>query len=1768
MDFSKSTGASMHSDFNESQTQYTPTPVNYEHKLPLDDFVKAFIALRDLGKRLDDSPRGFRCCDVKEESTFKYREAKTSDVSPVMFRYFKARFERYGLYDALNDENSPAVLRDMYGYLPKVMDLYPEMKVPKFCFVSRQADIERCIILPRRYLIDENILSDIKTMSYNENTRRFMVFNKVPEYFEAQSLFGVDLNIGLDEETREFLTNACGLNQSSPAWTRGAKLVCKAYILVNHWTNPGTIIATLVDILLDWGSPLNLVSSAVSMIATYVTNIDTMRAQVACNIGLMNLGASILSVLFCILGSAALPSQKIIDTILRRTSDLGRATSGITTLLEVFKTLFNKVFSWCYELMYGIPYIGEEMDLFLADIRVWYEKVHEISTIQHNDALVDDFKLCRKVEELYTIGMDYSQRIAQFKLPPAQKQAFDSVFRIVTKLYDQVIANGARNHGPRTEPLVIHLFGPSSVGKSGLTYLLGQDLLQIEGLENEVLNELYFRNVEQEYWDAYHGQAICVYDDFGQMRDSQGNPNKEFMEIIRSGNIAPWPLHMASLAEKAKTRFKSRCVLLTSNQNVFAMDSITCETAFKRRKDLYAKVTVNSCYADANGRIDKSKTNGVPLESDVYTFTLYGEDDQPYMRTVTRPGYSYTEEYTLSYKEFSALARKMYTDKFKASTDKMNFLLNRGKNMPSMDDVEPIDINSLKEEHADRINSYYEEKSELNELKNRASKYRAQVDDEIALLEAPAEPVTIELWRAISVYTWSRWSGIRKEMIGAIASEVYEPFLKRLEQKETYSDYQMYVFDILAMHFGGTIPKVEIQNKAIFEVLESFCCSIYHKKPGKVKFALSYVGSSFVIFSEYLLQYTFPEAQRVVVENYKLFGKICLFAITTALAYKAVTKVLSKDLKTMKWDDFGRFDEDDEYDVDGNLVSHRILGPVSAEPKHQVIAESVDVERKPRIEKKQFAETEELERKPRNKKKQFAETEEFERKPRKGKKKFVTEDNASVTSFESCKSKVNYVSEGCIDPNSRELVNTTIKSNTYVVCTRKEDQWRPCVNCLFIKGRIAIIVSHARGHLGHYIKLKNGKCQEGFIVPVSDIQFVDCEGLDISFMIFPRQVAQHPNLVKHFMTQEDLSKFGKIRGNLFSVWQENAGKEQVIEYRQYTLPNIVAIDTAAYYHTKVNGEEEELFVRKGYRYECETRPGDCTSPIIASCPAIARKIIGIHVAGASSGRALGQSITQEKLISYLDKLDNYEAQLAYDPDDLNVDTEVEPDLPKGDFIPIGKVEKAPGTSSKTQLRESIIYGLVKEPSTKPAALHRVKVNGEIVDPLRKGLEKCGNQNPLVDEKLLSRCATHVLRKLQTMGDYNQKKVLTLAEAIQGVENDPWLHAVNRKTSPGYPWCLNRGATTGKRKWLGNDDNFILDHPDVVRECTKRIEFAKKGKRYPTLWIDTLKDERRPIAKVDQGKTRVFSAGSMDYILNMRQYFLSFIGACMDKRIYNEIALGINPYSSDWTELALHLQKKGPDVCAGDFSNFDGSLLSVFLWKICDIINDWYDDGQENKNIRLALFSEIVNSVHLCGNNVYSWTHSQPSGNPMTTVINCMMNMLIFRYIFCDITNLTLADFDRNISFISYGDDNVINISKRILPIFNQHTISEGCAKIGFTYTDESKTGVLVTSKNLKDINFLKRGFRIDDFGNYSAPLELDTVLEMCMWVRGDIDPEKLCSDNVENAYRELSLHGKGIFTEWSEKINAICCANMVEPPMLYDYDTYISMKVDYFTPSI
>jgi hypothetical protein len=742
------------------------------------------------------------------------------------------------------------------------------------------------------------------------------------------------------------------------------------------------------------------------------------------------------------------------------------------------------------------------------------------------------------------------------------------------------------------------------------------------------------------------------------------------------------------------------------------------------------------------------------------------------------------------------------------------------------------------------------------------------------------------------------------------------------------------------------------------------------------------------------------------------------------------------------------------------------------------------------------------------------------------------------------------------DQVAQNLITHRILNNLYKLSTDRYKQ--PLLHGLMTKGRMMLVP-------GHFLSVVNQDDEitmenifkVKFTFPLSACKIVNIqnsigENKEAILIGLPTLVHTHSDITKHFSDSLAMGKYVRADANL-----------PVLRYSEQTqsfLTTILSTKDVFAEDCLLKIKDANLgdfMIRSGLSYTAPTTKGDCGAPLIINEPSVLRKIAGIHVAGDATGTAWSESITQKDLTrAYKEFPATMQIDLDFDRQDMKFhnipikDEYTYDDLcftPGPSFAIIGKCKDSIMEPCQTDLRPSIIHGIIQRPITKPAILRDPHINMKF-----KNLQKCAASVPYINQDYLDECYRAVATKWLANRKDEFRRILTDDEVIKGNEVSEYIASINRRSSPGYPWIKRRSAQKpGKTQWFGEDEYIISD--EVMQVVNDRITYASQGVRMPTFWVDTLKDERRPIEKVDARKTRVFSNGPMDFNLAFRKYYLGFIAHLMENRIQNEVSIGTNVYSRDWERTARKLQSKGKRVFAGDFSSFDGSLNSMMMSMFAKLTNEFYDDG--NDLIRYTLLEEVYNSLHLCDGLFYGMTHSQPSGNPATTPLNCFINSMGLRLCFIQcydeypgfFRNMMkkygcqsrMELFEATVSIVSYGDDNVINVCDEISTFYNQNSVKNYFANIGFTYTDESKTldGKMPDYKMLSEVSYLKRAFRKDEKKTiHDAPLDLSTILEMINWVRKDLDQIESTKINCETAIMELAMHDEQVFAHYEPLI--------------------------------
>lgn len=1178
-------------------------------------------------------------------------------------------------------------------------------------------------------------------------------------------------------------------------------------------------------------------------------------------------------------------------------------------------------------------------------------------------------------------------------------------YDILRRLYERLGLRGVYSRGQRLAPIIIQLYGETGQGKSTIVTTLALKLLSricdAEGIDKKHINPedlIYARNVEQEFWDGYHGQLVCVFDDFAQHRDFAQTPNPELFEIIRAGNTFPYPLHMADIADKNTTSFQSRIVLLTTNARKPKIESLVAPEAFYRRIDQSYHVRFNEEYCDVIREDQEDvvgRTRGLKTSKRVQL----------------------KEEY-------------------------------KGKYNPKIQNFQPFEIES---------SAPFGEPIDLDELVERAfQQYNTRFNFETT----------------------------RKEHDHKLAQEL--GFIQ--------ADNQMWIpshWYAATTEYKEEEPEEVTQLRMTYARYKARCLEIQDRLKAKL------------------------QEHSTILKALGILG----MAVGVFKLGKLLTGMLpSKSLHDIR---------------EESRLNARTESPYAPKP----------------APKRQSA---------------------YHPTPR-----------ATKAAYNKAVKATGQAS----DLTARDVCASLMKRGMYVV----EVDGRTLGCGTFVAGKVFLFPRHFLNCMEYALSenensevtLRSAKVQ--YVMKTQDVLETAEELQDYSdapdetykqdcVVVVFRTADNHKDRTDQFLSREEQQKIEKsdVLLAVMKPMGDTVSHDQFICRAEGVNRIWPGKGEKVQGRTILGDDECFTYLRDYWRYALPTHYGDCGGLLLLNNKMSSKKIIGMHVMGIT-GKDDGFSVPV-----YREDLQNVIRLIAEDDRSL-VTSSVLPEIKSetqclpfnGNFHPIGvspTPSLVPSVSKieKTEIHPDNFNGSYREAVSHPTLLKRITVReedelpfptGSTFDPMYYRLEKCGLPAKCVKQSLLDcvrRSYTNELRQICQTHKYPlYQSAYSFEEAVTGIAGDPYVNSINRASAPGYGWTKEAGFP-GKKTWFGKGDDFDLKRAQPVKErCQLIFDLARQNKRYPHVFIDTLKDERKPREK--WWKTRVFSACSQDYYIICKQYYQGIVGLLTRHRIDTGICVGINVYSQEWQKIVDHLQRCSDRVVAGDFENFDASLLTQVLDAARIVLNDLSSDLQgfepEHNDIRSVLFLDLVHSTHLARDMLYSWTHSLPSGHYLTAIVNSIYVNLIFRYLLAKvvlkqnpkITEVELDSILRQMKLVSYGDDHVVAFPPQYQNLINQNTLPKLFSEIGMTYTDEQKSGKEVPdTRPIKDVTFLKRGFRWESkLTRHVAPLTLDTVLETPFWRHKTLNPRKTLEDSITWACHELALHDEKVFQEWTKKIGLV-----------------------------
>lgn len=1303
---------------------------------------------------------------------------------------------------------------------------------------------------------------------------------------------------------------------------------------------------------------------------------------------------------FSVISVGKAPSAKLMDNAIYKLSNFKRANEGIETSVAWVSDAFKLLVTTARTTLLGEDFsaIIDSIDPAVAN---WCKEVEECVASSKNKTFAVNRYNAERLDRLALKGRKFMSIEFPEKDFVKLRSAMNAYNEVLKKLGEPFLKKDLVSSGPRTEPFVILVRGGTGMGKSWLSVpflisMLKQILPASELPDLRRCHDgfIYSRQQEHKYWDGYAGQFVCVWDDFGQVRDVVGQGENEFMDLIRCANLYQHVCHMADIKDKGSTFFNSKLLFLTTNLDDIRCNSLISTEAVERRFDVVIDISIDPRYSEPHSDGKKFKTCLRGFTPMAYSFRCSdGLDD-------SLPYYTYN---------FHQLVEHCVKG-FKKKESKGLAYLSELYSMSQMDDDLPEDV-SLEE------------------------------------LEFSTQSLSAEKG-------WTEKTHLPFEFCDALKQQ----FLKKEIIFDPSFDYSNVV-----LLFRSKWPKAEIalQDK------------------GPLYYATVIVSKFGHLDARVFEAYCQPIIDDEFEEGRLTFDDFLNYATKQSSTFCDRHPILSRCLMIMPFIAAGAtalyvwrsYSEDDDIAIESDFNGR-------------------------------------------------------------GKNGAREVARARRTLYKEEQRDSDLHSQGLAE----DFIAKIAKKNLYSLVLTCGQEYK-IGHVLFVKNRMVLLPRHFLETVESLIEeskvdkpllqFRHRKSEAKFDITIprflNACQTEALDELDLVLLNVP-SATLHPNIVESFVEQSF------VKG-----WRDKYTATLVIpNQEELMLPSgeVTKITDKLVKESDAHGAS--WIIKRGWKYEFPTKRGDCGSVLISNenCGGN-RVILGLHVAGHNHGRGMGVSavVTLAELKEVVKKLE----------DTLHPVLKPEA-IGSAPFKTRRQLVSPVPRNFVTCLRESPLYGSWKEPTTCPTRLRPfINKEGKEIDPMANALAKYVPKYFIDCDGVIDNAMGYFFSNLHSnVAQESSFPVFTFEMAILGDPTLEYVNSIPRGTSAGYPYIMSpKTGYSGKQWFFGKGQDYDLTRPQCVelkKYCLSIISKAIKNERVEHVYSDNLKDERRPFAKVELGKTRLFSAAPLPLLIVTRMYFLSFSSFLMQNCVESGLTLGINPYGLQWSQLASKLQEKGLDVAAGDYTNFDGSHSHCMLSLLGKHVIDFIGGSQEDKNVRNVLWQELTNSVHVNDTDVYEWVGGLPSGHPLTSVVNSLIALVLYRVAW-DVLSpscFRASDYDFYISAVSFGDDSVVNIAASVVCWYNQNTIALALTQFGYVYTNEMKDGVVPDSRRLYEVTFLKRGFVYDPkYMRFLAPLELDVILEMPFWYKKGGNPKSMTATNLDTALWELSLHGPVVFDKWA-----------------------------------
>lgn len=569
----------------------------------------------------------------------------------------------------------------------------------------------------------------------------------------------------------------------------------------------------------------------------------------------------------------------------------------------------------------------------------------------------------------------------------------------------------------------------------------------------------------------------------------------------------------------------------------------------------------------------------------------------------------------------------------------------------------------------------------------------------------------------------------------------------------------------------------------------------------------------------------------------------------------------------------------------------------------------------------------------------------------------------------------------------------------------------------------------------------------------------------------------------------------------FSLARNSLGIIETIEVRNLQLtPNYIHQSTISALKVRINVKTNMWFGHVAI----PTRTGHCGATLIGMST-LGPVILGLHFLGG--GNSIGSvALTKNLVQSFVPKFNVVPGmpQLSTGDCERAFAQELHFKSPARYVSGVGNVYGSYTgfrARPKSNVEYTLLHPLLIPHNEKPIEYGKPVMNGWL--PWHNAIKPMVEKPTKMDLSILSVCTLNYLERLRQLPDYGHMNVkqLDILTAINGQAGVRFIDSINRSTSMGEPYNHSKKFHLKKiPPYEHCSDPVIFDN--ATMEDILRIKTSySKGERVCPIFHASLKDEALKKQKIIDGKTRVFSGGPAAWSVVVRMMLLPLVKILQDNQAISEIAVGVTAQSLQWEKLRDILTVHGDDkLIAGDYQNYDKSMIAELILSAFEILAAVLEENgctDEHIHSVYTISYDVAFAYTNFNGDLIEFFGSNPSGQPLTVIINCIVNSLLIRYAyFVANPEKSLEEYNNCVSLLTYGDDNAMGVSDNV-PWFNHTSIQNSLGEIGIIYTMADKNAPSIPYIHIDEVSFLKRTWRFDeDVGAYVCPLELASIEKM------------------------------------------------------------------------